>query len=134
MLELSANDAHIRLRSIYLTLYFSGSETHLEPYICGILLEERHYYWVKLHGNNRFHAHSNAFRVRKRAKIRNRYNQAPHLTQDTNGKVTKSQSDSFYHRYKEHESWPDCSLGGCLIRAHTVSHFSYAPPFRAHIF
>ena len=28
------------------------------------------------------------FKVRKRAKIRNRYNQAPHLTQDTNGKVT----------------------------------------------
>ena len=28
------------------------------------------------------------FNVRKRAKIRNRYNQAPHLTQDTNGKVT----------------------------------------------
>ena len=27
-------------------------------------------------------------KVRKRAKIRNRYNQAPHLTQDTNGKVT----------------------------------------------
>ena len=26
--------------------------------------------------------------VRKRAKIRNRYNQVPHLTQDTNGKVT----------------------------------------------
>ena len=31
--------------------------------------------------------------VRKRAKIRNRYNQVPHLTQDTNGKVTTSQSD-----------------------------------------
>ena len=31
--------------------------------------------------------------VRKRAKIRNRYNQAPHLTQDTNGKVTTSQLD-----------------------------------------
>ena len=30
---------------------------------------------------------------RKRAKIRNRYNQAPHLTQDTNGKVTTSQLD-----------------------------------------
>ena len=29
--------------------------------------------------------------VRKRAKIRIRYNQAPHLTQDTNGKVTTSQ-------------------------------------------
>ena len=31
--------------------------------------------------------------VRKRAKIRNRYNQAPHLTQDTNGKLTTSQLD-----------------------------------------
>ena len=32
-------------------------------------------------------------KVRKRAKIRNRYNQAPRLTQDTNGKVTTSQID-----------------------------------------
>ena len=32
-------------------------------------------------------------KVRKRAKIGNRYNQAPHLTQDTNGKVTTSQLD-----------------------------------------
>ena len=32
-------------------------------------------------------------KVRKRAKIRNRYNQVPHLTQDTNGKVTTSQLD-----------------------------------------
>ena len=32
-------------------------------------------------------------KVRKRAKIRNRYNQAPHLTQDTNWKVTTSQLD-----------------------------------------
>ena len=31
------------------------------------------------------------FKVSKGAKIRNRYNQVPHLTQDTNGKVTKSQ-------------------------------------------
>ena len=31
--------------------------------------------------------------ARKRAKIRNQYNQAPHLTQDTNGKVTTSQLD-----------------------------------------
>ena len=30
----------------------------------------------------------------KGAKIRNRYNQVPHLTQDTNGKVTKSQLDT----------------------------------------
>ena len=32
-------------------------------------------------------------KVRKRTKIRNRYNQAPHLTQDTNGNVTTSQLD-----------------------------------------
>ena len=30
-------------------------------------------------------------KVRKMAKIRNRFNQVPHLTQDTNGKVTSSQ-------------------------------------------
>ena len=32
-------------------------------------------------------------KVSKKAKIRNRYNQAPHLTQDTSGKVTSSQLD-----------------------------------------
>ena len=32
-------------------------------------------------------------KVSKGAKIRNRYNQVPHLTQDTNGKVTNSQQD-----------------------------------------
>ena len=30
-------------------------------------------------------------KINKGAKIRNRYNQIPHLTQDTNGKVTNSQ-------------------------------------------
>ena len=30
-------------------------------------------------------------KVSKIAKIRNRYNQVPHLTQDTNGKVTNSE-------------------------------------------
>ena len=33
------------------------------------------------------------YKVRKRAKIRNQYNQVPHLTKDTNGKVTNSQLD-----------------------------------------
>ena len=33
----------------------------------------------------------NLIKVSKVAKIRNRYNQVPHLTQDTNGKVTNSQ-------------------------------------------
>ena len=30
-------------------------------------------------------------KVKKSAKLRNQYNQVPHLTQDTNGKVTNSQ-------------------------------------------
>ena len=33
-------------------------------------------------------------KVSNGAKIRNRYNQEPHLTQDTNGKVTNSQLDT----------------------------------------
>ena len=35
-----------------------------------------------------------SMKVRKGAKIRNRYNQVPHLTQDTNGKVTNEQLDT----------------------------------------
>ena len=35
-----------------------------------------------------------SIKVNKGAKIRNQYNQVPHLTQDTNGKVTNSQSDT----------------------------------------
>ena len=34
------------------------------------------------------------FEISKDAKIRNRYNQVPHLTQDTNGKATNSQLDT----------------------------------------
>ena len=33
-------------------------------------------------------------KVSKGAKIRNRYDQVPHLTQDTNGKVKNSRSDT----------------------------------------
>ena len=36
-------------------------------------------------------ANTSAIEVSKGAKIRNRYNQVPYLTQDTNGKVTNSQ-------------------------------------------
>ena len=35
------------------------------------------------------------YRVSKGTKIRTRYNQEPHLTQDTNGKVTNSQVSPF---------------------------------------
>ena len=38
-----------------------------------------------------FIPHIKYLKVSKVAKIRNRYNQVPHLTQDTNGKVTNSQ-------------------------------------------
>ena len=34
------------------------------------------------------------YKVSKGAKIRNRYNQVPHMAQDTNGKVTNSQFDT----------------------------------------
>ena len=36
----------------------------------------------------------NSIAVSKCAKIKNRYNQVPHLTQDTNGKVTNAQLDT----------------------------------------
>ena len=45
------------------------------------------------------------FNVSKGAKIRNRYNQVPYLTQDTNGKVTKSQLDTTNER-KEASPFP----------------------------
>ena len=38
--------------------------------------------------------HITLIKVSKGAKIRNRYNKVPHLTQDTNGKVTNSQLDT----------------------------------------
>ena len=38
--------------------------------------------------------HRETIKVSKGANIRNRYNQVPHLTQDTNGKVTNSQLDT----------------------------------------
>ena len=41
--------------------------------------------------NHRFYIET---KVSNGAKIRNRYNQVPHLTQDTNWKVTKSKLDT----------------------------------------
>ena len=40
-----------------------------------------------------FHTPSPSSESKKEGKISNRYNQAPHLTQDANGKVTTSQLD-----------------------------------------
>ena len=39
-------------------------------------------------------------KVSKGSKIRNRYNQVPHLNQDTNGKVTNSQLDTTNERQR----------------------------------
>ena len=44
-------------------------------------------------------------KVSKGAKIRNRYNQVPHLAQDTNRKVTNSQLDTT-HESKEVSPFP----------------------------
>ena len=42
----------------------------------------------------RLPSHQYMVQVSRGAKIRNRYNQVPHLTQATNGKVTNSQLDT----------------------------------------
>ena len=49
--------------------------------------------WAKVKGSNDLYVCS-FYKVSKGAKFRNQYNQVPHLTQDTNGKVTKSQLDT----------------------------------------
>ena len=41
-----------------------------------------------------YRSHNHLNHLSKGAKIRNRYNQVPHLTQDTNGKVVNSQLDA----------------------------------------
>ena len=46
--------------------------------------------WVKV----QIFQNPELLKVSKGAKIRNRYNQVPHLTQDTNWKVTNSQLDT----------------------------------------
>ena len=85
----------------------------------------------------------NWFKVSKGAKIRNRYNQVPHLTQDTNGKVTNSQLDTtnesqevkyFYWQFQSGTSFVDhlcflhafasvhcCLVATCLERADLVA-------------
>ena len=52
------------------------------------------------------------------AKIRNRYNQVPHLTQDTNGKVTNSQ------KTPEKKSAVSCTLNMFLLSCGDKCYFS----------
>ena len=55
-------------------------------------------------------------KVRKRANIRNRYNQAPHLTQDTNGKVTTSYNKTSQTRSQEASTFPAGDLKASINR------------------
>ena len=48
----------------------------------------------------------NHIKVSEGAKIRNQYNQVPHLTQDTNGKVTNSQLDTIINESQEVSPFP----------------------------
>ena len=59
----------------------------LSEYDQEISLRPTHSTWRKRH-------RTLTVRISKGAKIRNKYNQVPHLTQDTNGKVTNSQIDT----------------------------------------
>ena len=51
----------------------------------------------------------------KRTNTRNRYNQAPHLTQDTNGKVTTSQLD-ITNESQEVSPFPACDPKASIRR------------------
>ena len=53
------------------------------------------------------------YKVSKGARIRNRYNQVPHLTQDTNGKMTNSQLDTTNER--QEVSPGNVHYCGCLF-------------------
>ena len=50
--------------------------------------------YVHFYSLNPFQTNGIFYKVSKGAKTRNQYNQVPHLTQYTNGKVTKSQLDT----------------------------------------
>ena len=62
--------------------------------------------------------------VRKRAKIRNRYNQAPHLTQDTNGNMTTSQLD-ITNESEEVSSFPAININLSKTVRSEFSHSSH---------
>ena len=70
-----------------MTIFHGSQIVHMDPLNAKRSCPKRNVGigYVKMHC---FHG-----KVRKREKIRNRYNQALHLSQDTNGKVTTSQVD-----------------------------------------
>ena len=72
----------------------NGDFSHYKP---NKLSSPRFKMGTSLKGKTLLPEGANSFlKVSKGAKIRNRYNQVPCLTQDTNGKVTNSQLDTTY--------------------------------------
>ena len=85
-------ESEIRLFAIYCILYRCIKDTN----DCEAFQKDLNNLsaWEKKLGMAFYPVKCSAIRVSKGAKIRNRYNQVPHLTQDTNGKVTNSQIDT----------------------------------------
>ena len=75
------------------SLTFLTDEIHNETMCVWVMtrnyLDSKYGTWVKGQGQNNQILVVWLVKVRKRAKIRNRYNQVPHLTQDTNGESNK---------------------------------------------
>ena len=69
---------------------------HHEEHFCEIIKNLDHWLRRRCHLKTFLIMSSGnpCIKVSMGAKIRNRYNQVPHLTQDTNGKVTNSQPDT----------------------------------------
>ena len=79
-------------RAAVLALVFNLTGIRYKSAILLITLNHfKHMYVFFLYG---LHTVTHSFKVSKGAKIRNRYNQVPHLSQDTNEKVTNSQLDT----------------------------------------
>ena len=76
----------------FATLCFNVGATHKKKTFFTFMLLKQGYRYQKL--RNKIYIPSQTLRVSKGAKIRNRYNPVPHLTQDTNGQVTNSQLDT----------------------------------------
>ena len=60
-------------------------------------------------------------KVSNGAKIRNRYNQVPHLTQDTNGKVTNSQKTPQTRAKRSYTCKPSSMFHHIPVMIHCIS-------------
>ena len=81
---------------IFFCLFLSGRLRQVLLYLT--ILDALNYeaFFISFNGSSHIcsYLHGACIKVSKGAKIRNQYNQVPHLTQDTTGKVTNSQLDT----------------------------------------